>query len=139
MLENRLMPKIPGGQSRFSVAVEQVQEETYFAWPYGAAYEIGLRLRVLGEGEVIAATLVFPPDPIDEIAPHLARRLGISLRQSQLAAHLLAGHSVSRTAQALRISRATANEYLLSLLSRLNVDTRQTLTSCLLAVYRRPN
>ncbi len=116
--------------------VAQVSEEMRFTWPDDDGRDIGLRLRIVARSAAIAATLIVPPDPIADIAPRLISRLGISERQSLLAAHLLAGHTLSGAANAMDISRTTANGHLNALQRRLDVETRQALMTHLLAVYQ---
>lgn len=133
VVDAHLSPSIVGGARRFAMAVAMLAEEAFFSWPDRDGRDTSLRLRFVDVDGVVAATLVRQPDPLTDIAPRLEQRLGISLRQSQLAAHLLLGHTLSGAAVALGISRTTANEYLGALQRRVGTSGRPALLAKLLS------
>lgn len=137
VIDGQLCPTIANGGKRLKAALFALKDEARFSWPSGGVGgENSLRLRVISGAEIVAATLLLVPDPVADVAPRLASRFGISQRQSQLAAHLLAGHSLSAAAEALNITRATASEHLAALQRRLGMSSRQALLAHLLAGYR---
>jgi DNA-binding CsgD family transcriptional regulator len=133
LIEGRLSPNDPDGRRRLATTLRELRGEARFSWLHaGRRGEATLRLRAIANGEAVAATLVRDFDPATELAPRLARQFDIPRRQSELAAHLLAGHSLSAAAQAMAISRATANEHLGCLQKRLGLANRQAVLAHLL-------
>jgi DNA-binding CsgD family transcriptional regulator len=137
VIDGHLCPSIAEGKRRLAAALAELKDEARFSWPCaGVGGETSLRLRAVPGGDAVTATLLHAPDPVADVAPRLASQFGIPHRQSQLAAHLLAGHSLSAAAHAMEISRATASEHLASLQKRLGQPSRQALLAHLLTGYR---
>ena len=122
-----LAPAAPGGGARLQRTLADLDHETRFAWPDRDGRETTLLLRPLPADAGIAATLLPEPPGAGELAPLLAQRLELTLRQSVLAAHLLAGQTLSDAARAMGISRHTANEHLAGLLRRVGAQDRKAL------------
>lgn len=135
--QGMLAPAISGGGARLVRTLTELEQETRFSWPDRHGGETTLVLRPLPDGAGITATLLpEPPGPV-ELAALLARRLNLSVRQSELAAHLFAGRTLSDAARAMGISRDTGNEHLAALLRRVGAPDRNALFAVLRrAVYR---
>ena len=114
-------------------ALTVVSQETRFLWQERHDLETSLLLRPLPDGLHIAVTLVQDAPGLAELAPLLASHFGLTPRQSDLAAHLLADHTLTSAAQAMGISRDTANEHLTALLRQVGAPDRKSL----LPVLRR--
>ena len=127
VIDGLLTPIVPGGGARLRRALAEVDHETRFCWPDTHGSETTLLLRPLPAGAGIAVTLLTGPPTVEQLAPVLVRRLKLTLRQSDLAAHLLIGWTLSDAARAMGISRHTANEHLDGLLQRVDAPDRRRL------------
>lgn len=109
--------------------------EARFSWPVRAeGSQASFLLHPLAGGDAIAVTFIADPSSVAEVAPRLSQRLGLTPRQGELAAHLLAGHALTEAARAMGISRNTANEHLVAVLQRTGATDRKALLSLLRAV-----
>lgn len=133
VLDGLLTPNVPGGGARLRRALAEVVHETRFSWPDMLGGETTLLLRPLPAGAGLAVTLVPGPPLAGQLAALLVQRLKLTLRQSDLAAHLLTDKTLSDAARAMGISRHTANEHLEGLLQRTDAPDR----SALLIILRR--
>ena len=133
VLDGLLTPIVPGGGARLRRALAEVDHETRFSWPDMHGGETTLLLRPLPAGAGIAVTLVPGSPTAGQLAALLVQRLKLTLRQGDLAAHLLTDKTLSDAARAMRISRHTANEHLDGLLQRVDAPDRRRL----LIVLRR--
>jgi DNA-binding CsgD family transcriptional regulator len=131
--EGLLAPVVPGGGARLRHTLTDLDHETRFTWPDQHGGETTLLLRPLPAGAGIAATLLREPPTAKQLAPLLAQSLKLTLRQSELAAHLLTGQTLTDAARAMDISRHTANEHLARILQRVGTPNRKAL----LAILRR--
>lgn len=131
-----LCPQAPGGAKRLQQALADVRNDAQFSWPDDQGQETVLWLHRFPDGSGFAASLRPEHDGAAQIAPRLAARLGLTLRQSELAAHLLLGHRLTDAAQAMGISRSTANEHLAALHKRIGVTERMELIARLRAAHR---
>lgn len=127
VIDGMLGPDVPGGKLRLQRALATLEHETHFSWPDAHGNERTLHLRVMPGSAAIAITLIPEPPTAERLAPVLAQRLKLTLRQSELAAHLLTDKTLSAAARAMGISRHTAHEHLGALLQRLGVPDRRTL------------
>ena len=133
VIDGLLAPAVPGGGARLGRTLTDLDHETRFSWPGPRGGEATLLLRPLPAGAGIAATLVPETPTVEQLARLLAQRLELTLRQSELAAYLFIGRTLSDAARAMDISRHTANEHLASLLRRVGASDR----TALLAILRR--
>jgi DNA-binding CsgD family transcriptional regulator len=133
VIDGALVPAVPGGGERLQRVLAELSEERYFSWPDRHDREATLRLRLLGSGTSIAATLLAEPAPSGQLACMLSKRFKLSARQGELAVHLLAGETLSEAARAMGISRDTANEHLGGLLRRVGAPDRKALFAMLRA------
>ena len=129
--EGLLAPAVPGGGARLRRLLTDLDHETRFSWPDRHGGETTLLLRLLPAGSGIAATLLPEPAGTVELAALLVLRLKLTVRQSDHAAHLLAGQTLSDAARAMRISRNTANEHLAGLLLKVGAPDRKALLGIL--------
>jgi DNA-binding CsgD family transcriptional regulator len=127
VVDGLLVPAVPGGVAHLRHTLTDLDHETRFSWPEQHGGETTLLLRPLPGGAGIAATLLREPPTAGQLAPLLAQRLKLTLRQSDLAAHLLVGQTLSDAARAMGISRHTANEHLVGLLKRVGAPDRKAL------------
>ncbi len=122
-----------GGGRVLRNALFKLNQPMRLAWQGLSGQPMSLLLRALPDSSYVALTaLLDAPGPLVQ-APLLAQQLGITRRQSELAAHLLADHTVADAARAMGISRHTANEHLAGLQQRTGTVDRKTL----LALLRR--
>ena len=133
VIDGLLTPIVPGGGAHLRRALAEVEHETRFSWPDTHGGETTLLLRPLPAGAGIAVTLLPGLPTVEQLAPLLVQRLKLTLRQSELAAHLLTGKTLSDAARTMGISRHTANEHLDGLLQRVDAPDRRRL----LIVLRR--
>lgn len=136
IVDGCLVAANPGGMPPLRRTLAQLSGETQLSWvdDHGDAT---LHLRLLVDGACIAATLLPEPPRGAEIAPRLARKMGLTPRQSELAAQLHVGHTLSDAARAMGISRHTANEHLVALLGRIGAPDRKAMLVMLRRVLRR--
>ena len=127
VLDGLLTPIVPGGGARLRRALAELEHETRFSWPDMHGGETMLLLRPLPAGAGIAVTLLPEPPTAGQLAALLVQRLKLTLRQSDLAAHLLTGKTLSDAARAMGISRHTACEHLDCLLHRVDAPDRKAL------------
>ncbi len=131
--DGALAPHVPGGGARLRRTLAGLDHETRFSWPNQNGSDTTLLLRPLPAGAGIAVTLLPEPPTVEQLAPMLAQNLNLTLRQSELGAHLLTGKPLSDAARAMGISRHTANEHLAGLLQRAGAPNR----NALFAILRR--
>ncbi len=131
VMDGLLAPAMPGGGARLRRILTDLDHETRFSWPNLNDGETTLLLRLLPAGSGIAATLLPEPAGAAELAALLVLRLKLTVRQGELAAHLLAGLTLSDAARAMRISRGTANEHLGALLLKVGAPDRKALLGIL--------
>lgn len=127
VVDGLLTPIVPGGAANLRRALAELVSDTRFVWPDTDGGETTLLLRHLPVGAGVAVTLLPRPPSVGQLAPCLARRLQLTVRQSDLAAHLLVGCTLSDAARAMGISRHTANEHLEGLLKRVDALDRRRL------------
>jgi DNA-binding CsgD family transcriptional regulator len=137
VVEGRLELVGVGGARALRNALFKVDKSTQLAWNNGNNLSMSLLLRMLPDTNYVAVTaLLDAPTPLER-APLLADQLGITLRQSELAAHLLADHTVADAARTMGISRRTANEHLAALQQRTGTVDRKALLALLRRVSQR--
>lgn len=124
--DGRLAPDTPGGSAMLRRAMAGLGSEGRFSWLGRDGVAANLLLRPL-PGGAVTATLLAGPLTVADMASRLAQRLALTLRQAELAAHLLAGHTLTESARAMGISRDTANEHLAALLRRTGAADRRAL------------
>jgi len=127
----------PNGARTMLNAVSKVATQSRLAWKTPSGQDVNFLLRVLPDTVHIAVTaLPDAPSPAEQ-APVLAEQLGLTPRQSELAAHLLADHTLASAARAMGISRHTANEHLTALLQRAGALNRKALLIILRSMAQR--
>ena len=126
-----------GGARALGKALAHVSKPTRFAWKDHNGKSLSFLLRVLPDATHVAITaLLDAPSPLER-APLLAEQLGLTPRQSELAAHLLADQTLSASARAMGISRHTANEHLTALQQRTGAPDRKALLVLLRRIVQR--
>lgn len=130
-------PVAPSGAVLLRRALAEGGVDTRVSWKESDGRETTLLLRALPDSAGVALTLLPEPRGSDEVALMLAAHLVLTARQSELAAHLLTGHTLADAARVMRISRHTANEHLVAILRRVGVPDRKTLLALLRRVARR--
>jgi DNA-binding CsgD family transcriptional regulator len=133
VIDGVLTPAVPGGGARLRRALTDLNHEARFSWPGSNGNETTLLLRPLPAGACVAVTLLPEPPTAEQLATVLAQCLKLTQRQSELAAHLLTGLSLSDAARTMDISRDTANVHLDGLLRRTGASSRKAL----LVILRR--
>ena len=83
------------------------------------------------DGLHVAVTLVPNAPSVAVPGPLLARHLDLTPRQSELAAYLVADHTLAGAARAMGISRPTANEHLAALSRQVGATDRKSLLALL--------
>ena len=131
VIDGWLVPAVPMGGERLRRCLTGLAAETCFSWPIVSGGESTLLLKPLATGGAISAQLLVGRGPTVHLASHLAQRLELTVRQSELAALLLDGLSLTDAARAMSISRNTANEHLSALLRRVKVADRKKLMTAL--------
>jgi DNA-binding CsgD family transcriptional regulator len=127
VIDGLLEPTLAGGGARLRRRLSDLEHETRFSWPAPNGGETTLLLRPLPAAAGIVATLLPGPHTVEQLAPLLAQRLKLTQRQSELAAHLINGLTLSDAARAMGVSRDTANQHLASLLQRVGASGRKAL------------
>jgi DNA-binding CsgD family transcriptional regulator len=112
-------------------ALLDASHDTRFVWQERSDIKTSLLLRPLPDALHVAVTLVPDAPCATELAPLLASQHHLTPRQSDLAAHLLADHTLTGAARAMGISRHTANEHLAALLRQTGTPNRQSLLALL--------
>jgi DNA-binding CsgD family transcriptional regulator len=126
--DGRLAPAIAGGGARLYAVLRDLDCETHFSWPDHRGDERTLLLRPLSAAEAgLAASLLPEPPTLMVLAAILGPHFKLTSRQSTLAAHLLAGWTLSDAARAMSISRQTATEHLAALLRLVGARDRKAL------------
>ena len=126
-----LMLADPGTSRLLHKALLDASQNTRFVWQERHNLETSLLLRPLPDGQHIAVTLVPDAPSVAELASLLARHLGLTPRQSELAAYLVADHTLAGAARAMGISRPTANEHLAALSRQVGATDRKSLLALL--------
>lgn len=134
--DGRLVPDTAGAAEKLRRTLREVTVDVRFAWPTDDGSETILLLRPLAGNRAVAAMLLTGPLAPDQLARQLASALALTTRQSELAAHLLAGLHLSDAARKMAISRHTANEHLAALLRRTGSADRKALMALLLRIVR---
>lgn len=137
VIDGRFTVVAPDGAALWRRALAEGKEETRISWLDGDAGEASLRMKALADSDGIAVTLRLESPGAAELAPVFAARLHLTARQSELAAHLLAGLTLVDTARAMGISRHTANEHLAAILRRTGAADRKGLLVLLRQVAQR--
>lgn len=129
--DERLVLTDPGTTRLAHKAVLDASHDTRFVYQEPSDAQTSLLLRPLPDALHVAVTLVPDAPCVTELAPLLASHLDLTPRQSDLAAHLLADHTLTGAARAMGISRNTANEHLAALLRQTGMPNRQSLLALL--------
>ncbi len=116
-----------GGARALHTALSKVNSPTLLPWKDRDGKAVSFLLRALPESEHIAVTALLDAPDLSEHATLLAQQLGLTPRQSDLAAHLLEDKTVAGAARAMGISRHTANEHLAALQQRTGAADRKGL------------
>jgi DNA-binding CsgD family transcriptional regulator len=130
-------PVAPSGAALLRKALADGDVETRVSWKDRNGGEATLLLQVLPDSAGVALTLLPEPLGSAEFAPIIGAHLHLTGRQSELAANLLAGHTLADAARMMGISRDTANEHLVAILRRAKVPDRKSLLSLLRRVAHR--
>jgi DNA-binding CsgD family transcriptional regulator len=116
-----------GGARALHTALRMVGSPTRLPWKDLDGKGVVYLLRPLPESMHIAVTALLDAPDQSERATLLARQLGLTPRQSDLAAHLLEDKTVAGAARAMGISRHTANEHSAALEQRTGATDRKAL------------
>ena len=116
-----------GGARALHNALSMVSSATRLPWKDRDGKAVSYLLRALPESVHIAVTALLDTPDQNERATLLAQQLGLTPRQSDLAAHLLDDKTVAGAARAMGISRHTANEHLAALQQRTGAADRKAL------------
>jgi DNA-binding CsgD family transcriptional regulator len=116
-----------GGAGALHTALSKVSTATRLSWKDRDGKAVGYLLRPLPESVHIAVTALLDAPDRSEHATLLAKQLGLTPRQSELAAHLLEDKTVAGAARAMGISRHTANEHLAAMQQRTGATDRKGL------------
>lgn len=130
--EGYLSPADATGAKLLASSLPGIKTETPLTWS-GSQGEVALILRPLPNGDHVSAALACAPLSTAQIALILQTKFGLHTRQSELAAHLVEGLSLSDTARVMGITRNTANEHVSALTHRLGVSGRKEL----MLIFRR--
>ncbi|MFZ4624929.1 MAG: helix-turn-helix transcriptional regulator [Rhodoferax sp.] len=131
LMEGLLVLADPIASRLLRKALLDTHHDTRFVWQERNDLETSLLLRPLPDGQHIAVTLVLDALGATAMAPLLASHHGLTPRQGDLAAHLLADHTLTGAARAMGISRHTANEHLAALLRQTGTPDRKSLLALL--------
>ena len=84
-------------------------------------------------GSVAAMLIMLKPDvEADKVATPACKLFGLSIVETQLACHLVAGNSVSEASKAMRIRESTGRSYLKQIFVKTNVNRQAELVRVLL-------
>ncbi|HOE44037.1 MAG TPA: hypothetical protein PLB25_20755 [Rhodoferax sp.] len=125
--EGLLVLTDPSASRMLRKALADARDDSRFLWQERHNLETSLLLRPLPDGLHVAVTLVQDAPGVTELAPLLASHFGLTPRQSDLAAHLLADHTLAGAARAMGISLHTANEHLAALSEKVGAPDRKSL------------
>ena len=131
LMDGMLVLTDPGASRLLRKALLDARHDTRFMWQEHSNLETSLLLRPLPDGLHIAVTLVLEASGATELAPLLASHHGLTPRQGDLAAHLMADQTLTGAARAMGISRHTANEHLAALLRQTGTTDRKALLALL--------
>jgi DNA-binding CsgD family transcriptional regulator len=131
LMDDLLVLTDPGATRLLRKALLNASHDTHFVWQEHNDIKTSLLLRPLPDALHVAVTLVPDTPSVTELAPLLASDLDLTPRQSDLAAHLLADHTLTGAAHAMGISRNTANEHLAALLRKTGTPNRKSLLDLL--------
>jgi DNA-binding CsgD family transcriptional regulator len=137
LVEARLALAGPGGSRALLKALAKVQTQIRLPWKDLSGNDLSFLLHALPDTHHIAVTALLDAPSAVERAPLLAVQLGLTPRQSELAAHLLADQTLAGAARAMGISRHTANEHLAALAQRTGAPDRKALLVTLRRVAQR--
>lgn len=132
-----LKPMSPSGAILLRRALREAAEDARVFWNESDGSETTLLLRSLPALGMVAVTLQAERHGWVEVASMLAQHLGLTLRRSELGAHLLEGHTLAHAARVMGISRHTANEHLSALLLQAGAADRKSLLVLLRRVTQR--
>lgn len=127
----------PGGARALLKAVAKVIKPTRLPWKDSHGRDVSFLLRAQPDANQVTVTALLDAPSPSERAPLLAEQLRLTPRQSELAAHLLADHTVAGAARAMGISRNTANEHLAALEQRTGAANRKALLVMLRRIAQR--
>ena len=126
-----------GGAKTLLRALVKVSTPTRLEWQDCVGKPVSFWLRALPDTiHVVVTALLDAPVPVVQ-ALVLAEQLGLTPRQSELAAHLLADQTLASAAREMDISRHTANEHLVALQRRTGVPDRRALLIMLRRIVQR--
>jgi len=123
----------PGGARALLKAVAKVTKPTRLPWKDIHGRDVSFLLRAQPDANQVTVTALLDAPSPSERAPLLAEQLGLTPRQGELAAYLLADRTLAGAARAMGISRHTANEHLAALEQRTGAADRKAL----LVILRR--
>ncbi len=126
-----------GGARELHIALSKVSTPTRLPWKDRNGNAVSYLLRKLPDSVHIAVTALLDAPDLSERANLLAQQLGLTPRQSDLAAHLLDDKTVAGAARAMGISRHTANEHLAALQHRTGAADRKALMLMLRHIAQR--
>ena len=126
-----------GGARALHIALSKVSSPTRLPWKDRDGKAVSYLLRALPESVHIAVTALLDAPDLSERATLLAQQLGLTPRQSELAAHLLEDETVAGAARAMGISRHTANEHLAAMQQRTGATDRKALMLMLRRIAQR--
>ena len=126
LADHVLVPATHEGAHLLLAAMSRTALETLVSW-VDTDGEVSMLLRPLESGQGVVASLVTEPASVVMTGLILARQFGLYPRQSELAAHLVNGNSLSDAARLMGITRNTANQHLVALLHRTGAADRKTL------------
>jgi DNA-binding CsgD family transcriptional regulator len=126
-----------GGARALHKALSKVSSPTRLPWKDRDGTAVSYLLRALPESVHIAVTALLDAPNLSERATLLAQQLGLTPRQSDLAAHLLEDKTVAGAARAMGISRHTANEHLAAMQQRTGATDRKALMLMLRRIAQR--
>ena len=116
-----------GGARALRTALAKVNTTARLAWKDATGKDVSFLLRALPATNHVTVTALVDTPNAKDWAPLLAKQLGLTPRQSQLAAHLLGDLTLTDAARAMGISRHTANEHLAALQQRTGAVYRKAL------------
>ena len=126
-----------GGARALHTALSKVTSPTRLTWKDRDGNAVNYLLRALPESAHIAVTALLDTPNLSERTALLADQLGLTPRQSDLAAHLLDDKTLAGASRAMGISRHTANEHLAALQQRTGAADRKALMLMLRRIAQR--
>ncbi len=134
--EGRLLPVDAAGAKLLKLTLATINAEVPLSWS-DCQGEVNLILRPLSYRNYVSASLDDEPPNTAQITSVLRESFGLHPRQSELAANLVEGLSLSETARVMGITRNTATDHLNALMHRVGVPDRKSLLVTLRRAIRR--